>query len=163
MLKDIYKFPRTRHLINLGSASRDDLILSKDEMKRFLDVSDGSIITLEEKVDGANLGISIDEVTLAFRVQNRSHYVNRNSHEQFKKLDKWLGDHSSDLFALLQPDESKLNPRTKYIVYGEWLCLKHSIGYDRLPDTFLVFDIFEAYSGKFLSQPVSFNNSKVFK
>ncbi|MCO5613655.1 hypothetical protein L7F22_067933 [Adiantum nelumboides] len=146
--KDIYKFPRTRHLLNFGSATRDDLILTESDVTAFLDTSDGSVITVEEKVDGANLGISIDSETLKFKVQNRSHYVNNKSHEQFKKIDKWLQDHSEQLFYVLDGyDSSKY-----FILYGEWLYAKHSIYYDNLPDTFLAFDLYDTQADKFYSR-----------
>ncbi|KAI9104765.1 hypothetical protein DFS34DRAFT_212182 [Phlyctochytrium arcticum] len=155
----LYKFPRTRHLIPSLGASRDDLILSPDDAASFLDTSDGSTLILEEKVDGSNMGISIDDETLQFRVQNRSHYVNVKSHQQFRLLDNWLSDHSSELFELLRPpdlESTTSNPHTakkcKYILYGEWLYARHSIRYESLPDLFLVFDLFEAHSGVFLSR-----------
>lgn len=146
--KDIYKFPRTRHLLNFGSATRDDLILSEADATAFLDTSDGSVITVEEKVDGANLGISIDLDTLKFKVQNRSHYVNNKSHEQFKKIDKWLQDHSEQLFHVLDGYDRSKSP----ILYGEWLYAKHSIFYDKLPDTFLAFDLYDTVADKFYSR-----------
>lgn len=35
-------------------------------------------------------------------------------------------------------------------MYGEWLHVKHSIHYTRLPDRFLLFDVLDGRSGKFL-------------
>ncbi|THW08064.1 hypothetical protein D6D25_07971, partial [Aureobasidium pullulans] len=111
----IHKFPRTRHLYNAGSATRDDLILTSSDAEAFLDSSDPSItLSIEEKVDGANLGISLDS-SGNFKVQNRSHYVNSKSHAQFKKLDRWLEDHYEGLITVLQVDEPG-----KWILYGEW-------------------------------------------
>ncbi|THY30291.1 hypothetical protein D6D00_02965 [Aureobasidium pullulans] len=143
----IHKFPRTRHLYNAGSATRDDLILTSSDAEAFLDSSDPSItLTIEEKVDGANLGISLDS-SGNFKVQNRSHYVNSKSHAQFKKLDRWLEDHYEGLITVLQVDESG-----KWILYGEWLFAKHSIHYTSLPDMFLAFDLFDTEHGTFLSR-----------
>ncbi|THW51722.1 hypothetical protein D6D22_00711 [Aureobasidium pullulans] len=145
----IHKFPRTRHLYNAGSATRDDLILTSSDAEAFLDSSDPSItLTIEEKVDGANLGISLDS-SGNFKVQNRSHYVNSKSHAQFKKLDKWLEDHYEGLITVLQVDEPG-----KWILYGEWLFAKHSIHYTCLPDMFLAFDLFDTEHGTFLSREV---------
>ncbi|THZ20209.1 hypothetical protein D6C91_04832 [Aureobasidium pullulans] len=143
----IHKFPRTRHLYNAGSATRDDLILTSSDAVAFLDSSDPSItLTIEEKVDGANLGISLDS-SVNFKVQNRSHYVNSKSHAQFKKLDRWLEDHYEGLITVLQVDEPG-----KWILYGEWLFAKHSIHYTSLPDMFLAFDLFDTEQGTFLSR-----------
>ncbi|ATZ80467.1 dual specificity serine/threonine and tyrosine phosphatase [Bodo saltans virus] len=68
---DLMKFPRTHHLCNLGSATREDLILSQTEQNDFLNVD----IVIEEKIDGANFGISIDPDVYKIIYQNRSHYV----------------------------------------------------------------------------------------
>lgn len=145
----IHKFPRTRHLFNIGSASRDDLILSSSDAQAFLQANDSSTtIVVEEKVDGANLGISLDS-SGAFKVQNRSHYVNSKSHAQFKKLDKWLDDHYEGLSTVL--DSAKSQPG-RWILYGEWLFAKHSIHYTTLPDLFLAFDLFDTETGTFLSR-----------
>ncbi|CAD0092249.1 unnamed protein product [Aureobasidium vineae] len=145
----IHKFPRTRHLFNIGSTSRDDLILSSSDAQAFLHSSDPSTtIVVEEKVDGANLGISIDS-SGAFKVQNRSHYVNSKSHAQFKKLDKWLDDHHEALSTILETSNSQPE---RWILYGEWLFAKHSIHYTNLPDLFLAFDLFDSEIGTFLSR-----------
>ncbi|KAG9564019.1 hypothetical protein KCU71_g6981, partial [Aureobasidium melanogenum] len=145
----IHKFPRTRHLFNIGSASRDDLILSASDAQAFLQASDSStIVVVEEKVDGANLGISLDS-SGAFKVQNRSHYVNSKSHAQFKKLDKWLDDHYEGLSIALDAVNSQPG---RWILYGEWLYAKHSIYYTTLPDLFLAFDLFDTETCTFLSR-----------
>lgn len=36
-------------------------------------------------------------------------------------------------------------------VYGEWLLAKHSIGYEKLPDYFLAYDIWSCEEHKFIS------------
>ena len=145
----IHKFPRTRHLFNIGSASRDDLILSSSDAEAFLQSSDPSTtVVVEEKVDGANLGISLDSSGV-FKVQNRSHYVNSKSHAQFKKLDKWLEDHYEDLSIAL---DAKGSQSGRWILYGEWLFAKHSIHYTDLPNMFLAFDLFDTKTKCFLSR-----------
>lgn len=135
----LIKFPRTRHLVNLGSASRDDLVLSKNDAINFLNKT----VYVEEKVDGANMGISISK-DMKIECQNRSHYVNSSYHPQFKYLDKWISQHMSDLFDILTPG--------RHILYGEWLYAKHSIKYTKLSDLFIIFDIFDKYEQKFYSR-----------
>jgi atypical dual specificity phosphatase len=132
---DLRKFPRTRHLVDLGSATRDDLLFDKGEVAAFLKLP----VRVEEKMDGANVGISIVDGQLA--VQNRSHYVNEETSEQFKPLKAWLQAHSDELWTILQPS---------WVLYGEWLHLKHSIHYTRLPDRFMLYDIWDGGRGVFL-------------
>lgn len=56
-MQDSTKFPRTTHILNLGSATRDDLVLDAKDVRRLL----VNNVIIEEKIDGANLGISITE------------------------------------------------------------------------------------------------------
>lgn len=135
----ISKYPRTKHLINFGSVSRDDLIFSKEKCKDFLD----NVLFIEEKLDGANIGIRINK-DYKIIVQNRSHYVDSSYHPQFKLLDKWISEHSGDLFDILEIENE--------ILFGEWLYMCHSIHYTKLPDYFIAFDIFNSKSNKFLSR-----------
>ncbi|KAI5064333.1 hypothetical protein GOP47_0021003 [Adiantum capillus-veneris] len=143
------KFPRTGHLYDLGRATRDDLIMNKAELCTFLDTEDRNIsIVVQEKIDGANMGITVDE-TLAFRVQNRSHYVNSRSHAQFKELDLWLQTHEADLWGVLTCNDT-LQPG-ELVLFGEWVFAKHSIHYTKLPDFFLAFDLYDTRQDKFYS------------
>ena len=135
----IIKFPRTKHLINTGSATKDDIICTQQEIKLFL----GQSIIVEEKIDGANLGIYINK-NYEILVQNRSHYVNSSYHPQFKILDKWIHQHTNDLLNILEIDNE--------ILYGEWMYFKHSIHYTDLPDYFLAYDIFNITLGTFISR-----------
>ena len=136
----LYKFPRTKHLLNLGGATRDDLVLTVEQSRSFLNIP----IQVEEKVDGANMGISIEKDTNKVLVQNRSHYINSKYHKQFEKLDNWISKHMDDLFTVLEPG--------RHILFGEWLYAKHSIHYTNLDDLFIVFDIFDKYHNKFYSR-----------
>lgn len=135
----IVKFVRTRHLVNLGGASRDDLLLTSGEQNTFLQFP----LDVEEKIDGANLGIVVKS-DYKISVQNRSHYVNSSYHAQFSLLDNWILKHSDELIALLEPEIE--------ILYGEWCYMKHSIHYTKLPDYFLAFDLYNCLTQQFLSR-----------
>lgn len=139
--KDFLKFLRTRHIFDAGGngVSRDDLVLSSKESENFLR---NTTLILEEKVDGANIGISIAE-NYQIKVQNRSHYVNSSTHKQFSTLDSWIEQHSEDLFSILKPE--------RHVLFGEWLLAKHSIHYTSLPDYFLAFDVFDKDERRFLN------------
>jgi atypical dual specificity phosphatase len=135
----LLKFPRTRHLLNLGSATRDDLLIPPDDVKRiFLNRE----VLVEEKIDGANMGLSIVDCKIV--AQNRSHYVSADYHVQFKHLDKWIHQHSPVLWEILESD--------RFILYGEWCYAKHSIPYSELSDWFTAFDLFDRLENKFWSR-----------
>lgn len=134
---DLIKFPRTRHLVNLGAASSDDLLVT--DTSNFLNKP----IYIEEKIDGSNIGISLDEEG-NIQVQNRSHFINSSYHEQFKYLDKWIYTHEDELRTFLDNN----------ILYGEWVYMTHAIKYDALPDWFIAYDLYDKNKKKFVSRDV---------
>ena len=151
--EDLFKFPRTRHLFDAGGSgvSRDDLLFDAGEEAVFYSQqprgkgkqgNQQQLVCLEEKVDGANLGISIGE-DLQLRVQNRSHFVNSKTHRQFSSLDSWIEENSTALYDLLESGN--------LVLFGEWLYAKHSIHYTRLPGYFMAFDLYDKSVGKFFS------------
>lgn len=138
MSNHFFKFPSTPHLALLGdTAVRDDKVLSELERDEFLLHE----LAVEEKVDGANLGISFDACGNV-RVQNRGGYLLFPFSGQWKKLSEWLSPRTDALFEYLTD---------RHILFGEWCYAQHSVIYDRLPDWFLGFDIFDKVSAKYFS------------
>lgn len=136
----IIKFPRTPHLIDLGATTSDDLVAPVEELT-------GRLV-VEEKIDGANMGFSLDWHG-SIICQNRSHYVSSSEHSQFKPLDAWIDFHREALFKILHRDPQ--NPE-RFILYGEWVVARHSIGYTALPDRFLAFDLYDRLEDAFISR-----------
>lgn len=135
-MNDFFRFPHTPHLAWLGEASpRDDKVLSRGEADALLSVA----VTVEEKVDGANLGLSVGPDG-QLRAQNRGHYLEQPHSGQFSRLPAWLAMHE----ALLVPALGE-----NLILFGEWCAAKHSVQYNALPDWFLAFDIFDVEAGRF--------------
>lgn len=139
MTDAFHKFPHTPHLLWLGAGSpRDDKLLQPAEITDFL--SDEVIV--EEKVDGANLGLSLGPDGRV-RAQSRGNYLAPGrSHAQWNPLWPWLAERRADL-------EDGL--RDGFLLYGEWCYARHTVPYDSLPDWFLGFDIFEIASRRFWS------------
>ncbi len=134
-----HKFPHTPHLVWLGPGTpRQDKVLKPDEVAEFL----SSEIVVEEKVDGANLGLSLDEDGRV-GAQSRGNYLAPGkSHPQWNPLWPWLAERRQRLEEGLQGE---------LILFGEWCYARHTVPYDALPDWFLAFDIFEIHSGRFWS------------
>ena len=120
------------------SQTRDDLVLGKGEASAL--ISNPSL-TIEEKVDGANLGISLIDGEIRF--QKRGHWVVPASEEQFAKLESWASQHKHAILRILANGNR--------ILFGEWLSSQHSVHYDSLPDWFLAFDVYEISTASFLS------------
>lgn len=136
-MERIIKYPRTPHLKGSKMQSGDeDLSLTS------FDAVLGKNIVVEEKVDGANVGVSFDE-NGQLLLQSRGHYLTGGYRERHYDLfKKWANNAVNELFERLG---------TRYIMYGEWLYAKHKIYYDNLPDYFLEFDIYDKKDGVFLS------------
>ena len=137
MRDNFFKFPTTPHLALLGDVDiRGDKVMSEHERDEFL----GHELVVEEKVDGANLGISFDSAG-NIRAQNRGAYLPLPGLGQWKKLSEWLSPKEDTLFDHLTDH---------YILFGEWCYAQHSVFYDQLPDWFLGFDIYDKQVGHFL-------------
>lgn len=90
----------------------------------------GGAVTIEEKVDGANAGVIRHKQ--GFHLQKRGSLVGTSEHEQFQFFHNWANYQNYDKLMGLPKG---------YIVYGELMFAVHSIFYDRLPDYFLVFEV----------------------
>ena len=134
---NLFKFPRTAHLINLGAATDDDIIVGGLHIDG---ASPDAHVIITEKVDGANMGFSLSADRTQVIVQNRSHYVNPASHAQFKKLGQWVDAHREDLYKILDRDPYFAQ---RYVLFGEWLTTVHSVTYTKLPDWFIAFDLYD--------------------
>lgn len=135
-----FKFPSTAHLSLLDDVDvRSDKVMSESECNDFLSHE----IVVEEKVDGANLGIFFDREG-NIRAQNRGAYLHLPGKGQWKKLSHWLAIRTDALFEELTD---------RYILFGEWCFAQHSVVYNRVPDWFLGFDIYDKDSARFFSCP----------
>lgn len=140
MGNEFFRFPHTPHLAWLGAdAPREDKVLLRQEAA---DLLSGEVV-LEEKVDGANLGFSLN-ADGELRVQNRGQYLNEPHGGQFLRLPEWLAFHGSGMgdFLLDHADQGPM-------LFGEWCAARHSLDYARLPDWFLLFDVLETTTGRF--------------
>jgi hypothetical protein len=135
----IHKYPRTYHLqgSRLQPGDEDLDAVSWDEVL-------GQHVVAEEKMDGANCGISFDADGKLY-LQSRGHFLTGGPREKhFNLFKQWANGLASDLWERLG---------SRYVLYGEWLYAKHTIFYDRLPHYFLEFDALDTETGDFLSTP----------
>jgi hypothetical protein len=131
------KYPRTRHLEGSRFQHGDHDL----EAVPFKDVR-GRFFVVEEKMDGANAGVSFDEDGKLL-LQSRGHYLMGGPRERhFDLLKQWAAAHAEDLYLALGD---------RYIMYGEWMYAKHTCFYDRLPHYFMEFDIYDREQDLFLS------------
>ena len=136
---EMRKYPRTQHVEGSRLQPGDEDLAGA----RFGALS-GRWLVVEEKVDGANAGISFDRQG-KLRLQSRGHFLTGGPRERhFAPFKGWAARHQARLYAALG---------SRYIVYGEWLYAKHTVFYDALPHYFLEFDVLDTESGAFLGTP----------
>ena len=136
-MDQIYKYPRTRHLEGSRKQSGDE-----DLKNVAFSEIEGKYLVWEEKVDGANCGISFDRNGKMY-LQSRGHFLNGGYGEkQFDLFKLWAGCFEEKLHGLLGD---------RYVLYGEWLYAKHTVFYDQLPHYFMEFDIFDKREQRFYS------------
>lgn len=138
-MKPILKYPRTPHL-------EGSQLQKGDEELAVIPLGDltGLPLVIEEKLDGANCGISFDSDG-ALLLQSRGHLLSGGPRErQFDLLKRWANHHRAALWKILGP---------RFVMYGEWLYARHQIVYDQLPHYFLEFDILDRDRKEFLSTP----------
>ncbi|MEI7233026.1 RNA ligase family protein [Pectobacterium carotovorum] len=133
----LLKYPRTPHLEGSRLQPGDD---ASDQIA--LKALAGRYVVIEEKIDGANSGVSFNE-TAELLLQSRGHYLAGGSRErQFNQFKLWATAHEMRFLELLED---------RFVMYGEWAYSKHSVFYDRLPHYFHEFDLYDRHDGIFLS------------
>ncbi len=136
-MEPIHKYPRTRHVegSRLQSGDEDLASVPFSELR-------GLHLVVEEKLDGANSGVSFSKDG-ALQLQSRGHYLVGGGREKhFDLFKSWAQAHEAAL-------RDRLGSR--YVMYGEWLFAKHTVFYDRLPHYFMEFDVLDTSDGSFLS------------
>lgn len=135
----IHKYPRTHHIE--GSRLRPG---DEDLDAVPFDAIAGRHLVVEEKMDGANCGISFGSAG-ELLLQSRGHYLTGGAREKhFTLFKQWATVHTAGLYERLG---------TRYVLYGEWLYAKHTIFYDALPHYLMEFDILDTHTDQFLSTP----------
>lgn len=135
----VHKYPRTRHLAGsrLQPGDADLTQVPFAEIR-------GRQVVVEEKLDGANAGISFTSGG-DLLLQSRGHYLTGGPRERhFGPFKSWASALAPRLWPVLTD---------RYVLYGEWLYAKHTVFYDALPHYFCEFDILDLSTGDFLSTP----------
>lgn len=136
MTPPIKKYPRTHHLQGSRTQPGDEDLSATP----FAEIR-GRFVVAEEKLDGANAGLSFADGELL--LQSRGHYLTGGGRERhFDLFKRWARAHETALYERLGE---------RYVVYGEWLYAKHTIFYDALPHYLLEFDVYDRERDEFLS------------
>lgn len=127
-------YPRTLHVGDSGGgASKHHCPFSEIE---------GVHLVVEEKVDGSHCGLGFDNAA-ELRVFSRNTLLESPPQRpEFRPLHALAYQHLDALWDILGD---------RYVLYGEWALMTHSVFYDALPSYFLEDDLFDRSTGHFLS------------
>ncbi len=129
-MSDTIKFPKTPRLMHVMA---EDL----EHWRRYAAI-------VEEKVDGANVGIWFDGGG-SLKLQSRGHVLQGGASErQFAPFHGWAAERHDALEGALS---------IRYVLYGEWCFAKNKSYYDALPDWFIGYDVLDRESDTFLATP----------
>lgn len=136
--RELAKYPRTPHLQGSRYQPGD-----KGRPIPYSSLA-GRYIVVEEKLDAANSGLSFDAGAQLY-LQSRGHYLDVNRmggrERHFNLLKQWGRSQESRLLEILED---------RYVMYGEFMHVKHSIFYNALPHLFLEFDVWDRSTETFL-------------
>ena len=136
-------YPQTKHVPFKPNMSKDDVEASFNEVKIIFT----SPCQITEKVDGANCAMALHEGEPIIR--NRNHILKKGFHKntaakmQFASVFNWFYKNKT-LYETLNEIHPNLG------VYGEWVLAIHGMKYDKLPDYFIAYDLYDYAEKKYL-------------
>ena len=136
-------FPATAHLPWKPNTSQGDVVARDAEAAVVFE----NPVFIEEKIDGASVGFTIEDGHPVIR--NREHFLKKGfvgktpAKKQFAPIWNYFYDNSAKFETL-----THLGP---FSVFGEWMLMQHGIYYNRLPDLFIAYDIWNWQLGKWLA------------
>lgn len=138
-MQQIHKYPRTQHIEGSRLQPGDEDL----DTVPFARIA-GRHVVVEEKMDGANCGISFSPQG-ELLLQSRGHYLTGGARERHFNLFKpWATTHAAALWERLAD---------RFVLYGEWLYAKHTVFYDALPHYLMEFDVLDLEEHVFLDTP----------
>jgi hypothetical protein len=134
MCDELPTYPRTLHLGSSGGGTSKHSAPLSDVL--------AAHIVVEEKVDGSHVGLFFDKEANLVIFHRKSVLSSPPAEPEFQLLHRQAHAAIDALWDTLQ---------TRYVLYGEWALLTHSLFYDALPAYFLEDDLFDRERGSFLS------------
>ncbi len=141
-------YPRTHHLFYNPNAQRADLICTEQECQIIFECDE---TYLEEKIDGAQLGICYFEGNPIIR--NRNNFLQKGKSGHLRTSAKLQFAPVWNFFYENIEKFQRLNELAGYevSVYGEWLVALHSCSYNNLPSYFIAYDLYDWENSQFMN------------
>ncbi len=143
-------FGRIQHLPYLPNTDRDDLVATAEEAAIIFDPS--LDVTIEEKVDGSQIGIASDGDGEPPLIRNKNHVLvkgygrkNTPAKAQYAPLWNWVYENAKCFENLREQWQQPAS------VYGEWIYAEHTLSYDLAPSDFIAYNVFLPEEQRFVS------------
>ncbi|KAF9578445.1 hypothetical protein BGW38_005743 [Lunasporangiospora selenospora] len=173
--RPLQKFPRTPHLFDpltihknrpnvkverdvgeeslvtgrqSAAISRNDLLLPVSALDQILTPKPHQVLTVEEKLDGANIGFSGEGEGDVKVGSEGDKDEDKNLKEEEEDDEDGEEEEYMDETMVLQ------DGMAPYVLYGEWMFAKHSVEYTGLRSWFIPFDLFDVKTGTFVSRAI---------
>lgn len=140
--KILEEFPRTKHLFNWSKSSDDDQFASLDISKEIFQTR----VLVEEKIDGTNIGISVQNGIPMIRNRSKQIHLNERGRGTFQLAPIW-----NYCYENIQKIE-EITENGKLILFGDWLYVRHTVPYDSLPSFFISYSLFDRSRKEFLDK-----------
>jgi hypothetical protein len=136
------EFPRTKHLFNWSKAGKSDEFASSYVLKEVLQRR----VLIEEKLDGTNIGISVHNGIPMIRNRSKQLHLDEKGRGTFQLSTAW--GYCYDNIEKIE----QITENGKYILFGEWLYVRHTIPYDSLPSYFISYALFDRVHKTFVEK-----------
>lgn len=141
----IPEYPRTPHIFKNANVAEDDVVITNQkELQPIYD----NYVTIEEKVDGASVGLTIFNGNPIIR--NRSNTLKKGYVKDTPAKKQF-----APIWNYFYENKKKFEKLEGYFVYGEWMLAQHGIHYNQLPDWLIAYDLYDCEKQLFLSPMIS--------
>lgn len=138
------EYPSLRHLPWKPNSKGDKIATEQDVDVIF----EGQKVYVQEKIDGANCGMGFLDghpvVRTRTKILRKGQELKNPSQKQFASAWNWMHDRK-DRF-------DKLDDAGPYAAFGEWMVQQHGMVYDKLPEWFVAYDVYDYEKQHFLDQ-----------
>ncbi len=133
----LVRYPSTTHLAGSKHAAGPG-----DPSQAPFPAPGGLTLVWEEKVDGDHLGFGFAPGDGRPFLQAHGREVDVAAERSLAPAADWLGSFDVEAYEALGE---------RFVVFGDWCALKHTVFYDALPHPFLEYDVFDRVGGAWLS------------
>ncbi|MCY3019702.1 MAG: RNA ligase family protein [Planctomycetota bacterium] len=136
-MPQFYPLPRTPHCPLDSAVVDDDRVLTQAE---FSPLVRDHVVIVQEKLDGTCCSFHY-EGRWVLVLQKRAGLISSGEREVYNMFRLWAQQRIEWLYDIVGEE---------YVLFGEYVRVRHGVFYDLLPDEFVAFDLLHKATGRFL-------------